>query len=77
MKEKDVILNYKIEKTLDPAQRNKLIEAKIIITPHPRFAGEVISGNKRIANIMQFPVTAKAEKFAKCKSELPPTTVHT
>lgn len=60
MKEKDVILNYKIEKTLDPAQRNKLIEAKIIITPHPRFAGEVISGNKRIANIMQFPVDGES-----------------
>lgn len=60
MKEKDVILNYKIEKTLDPSQRNKLIEAKIIITPHPRFAGEVISGNKRIADIMQFPVDAES-----------------
>lgn len=56
MKEKDVILNYKIEKTLDAAQRNKLVEAKIIITPHPRFAGEVISGNKRHAGIMQAPI---------------------
>ena len=41
MKEKNVILGHRIEKTLDPTSRNKLIDAKIIITPNPHFAAEV------------------------------------
>ncbi len=56
MQSKDVILNYKIDKTLDPEQRNKLVEAKITITPHPRFAGEVMSGNKHQLTVSQFPI---------------------
>lgn len=56
MQSKDVILSYKIDKTLDPEQRNKMTEAKITITPHPRFAGEVMSGNKRQASINEIPI---------------------
>lgn len=47
MKDKAIILNYSIEKFLDTTQRNKLIDAKIIITPHPHFSGVVIDANKR------------------------------
>ena len=56
MRDKDVVLNYKIEKTLDAVNRNKLIEAKVILTPHPKFAGEVMRANKHQANLNQFPV---------------------
>lgn len=55
MKGYDVILNYKIEKTLDAANRNKLVEAKITVTPHPTFAGDVIKANKQYSKIAQFP----------------------
>jgi hypothetical protein len=47
MQQKNVVLSYKIDKTLDSTQRNKLTEAKITITPHPKFAGEVMRANKR------------------------------
>jgi len=53
-----VIINCKIDKTIDSEQRNKMIEAKITITPHPRFAGEVMLGNKRQLTVAQFPVDA-------------------
>ena len=58
MQSKDVIINCKIDKTIDSEQRNKMIEAKITITPHPRFAGEVMLGNKRQLTVAQFPVDA-------------------
>lgn len=51
MKEKDIILSYKSEKLIDTTQRNKLTDAKFIITPHPHFAGEIIGANKRQAHI--------------------------
>ncbi len=60
MKSKDVITNDKIDKTLDPDQRNKMVEAKITITPHPRFAGEVMAGNKRISIINLLPIELEA-----------------
>ena len=47
MKEKNVILSYTVEKTLDPTSRNKLIDAKIIITPNPHFASEIMYANAR------------------------------
>ena len=51
MKQKDVILNYVIEKTVDAAQRNKLTDAKFIITPHPYFSSGVVAANKRQGHI--------------------------
>jgi hypothetical protein len=56
MKEKGVILSYKVDKTLDSFQRNKTTEAKITITPHPQFVGEVMQANKHQAVVRQFPV---------------------
>lgn len=51
MKEKDIILDYSIEKFIDTSQRNKLIDAKVTITPHPHFSGIVIAANKRRGRI--------------------------
>ena len=53
MKEKNVVLSYQIEKMLDSGSRNKLLDAKIIITPNPYFAGEVMNANTRQKNIRQ------------------------
>jgi hypothetical protein len=53
MQEKNIILSYKIEKEIDSAQRDKLTDAKIIITPNPHFAGEAIEANARQKRIRQ------------------------
>lgn len=53
MIQKDVVLSYKVDKTLDAKQRNKMTEAKITMTPHPKFAGEVIRANKHNADVVQ------------------------
>ncbi len=55
MKEKNVVLSYKIDKTVDTELRNKMVEAKITITPHPTYVSEVMQGNKRQATIAEFP----------------------
>ena len=47
LKEKEVILDYKIERTIDATQRNRLLDAKLTLTPHPRFSSEVIKANER------------------------------
>jgi len=54
MKTLDILLNYKIEPTHDTANRNKFIDAKFILVPHPTFVGEVMQANKRQGNISQF-----------------------
>lgn len=47
MKDKSMLLDYKVEKTIDEKQRGKLIDAKITLTPHPEFTSEVIHANKK------------------------------
>jgi len=47
MTEKNIIMSYKVQKTLDPMQRNRMIDAKITITPHPKFCSDIIHANKR------------------------------
>ena len=47
MKEKQVVLSYEVHKTLDVNQRNKLIDARIVITPHPKFTNEVMHANRK------------------------------
>lgn len=59
MREKEVVLTYKVDKTLDAEQRNKMIEAKITLTPHPKFVAEIIQGNKQETQINQFPVNGE------------------
>lgn len=53
MKAKDVVLSYSVEKTTDPNNRNKLIEAKFILTPHPFFTNEIKKANARARRIGQ------------------------
>jgi hypothetical protein len=58
MKEKEVLLSYQVEKTIDAERHNKLLDAKLILTPHPRFTGEVMQANKRQASILKLPAAA-------------------
>lgn len=47
MKEINVLLSYKVEKVLENSKRSKLIDAKFILVPDPRFAVDVTRANKR------------------------------
>ena len=51
MKEKDVLLSYKVEKILENSKRNKLLDAKLILVPNPMFVGEMIRANKCLSEI--------------------------
>ncbi len=53
MKEKFVLMSCTVEKVIDPRKRNKLFDAKLILTPHPNFVGEIIQANKRQEKIEQ------------------------
>lgn len=59
MKEQEVLLDYKVERTIDVKRHNKLLDAKLILTPHPHFSSEVMQGNKRQANILRLSEPAK------------------
>lgn len=60
LKEQEIILNYEIERTLDPAKRNALSDAKITLTPHPRFISEAIEANARQGTIRTLLVSGQA-----------------
>ena len=47
MKEKEIIMSYQIQKTLDSKRRNKLVDAKFVLTPDARFISEIIKANKK------------------------------
>lgn len=49
--ENNVILTYQIEKTLDSNGQHKLVDAKIVIRPHPHFASEMIKANERYRHV--------------------------
>lgn len=53
MKKSEVLLSYKVEEVLDVQSRNKMINAKIILTPHPIFAGEVMQANRRHGQLIK------------------------
>ena len=53
MIEKNVVLSYKTEKTVDSSNKNKLSDAKFIITPTPFFADEVKQTNFRQKTLSQ------------------------
>jgi hypothetical protein len=53
MQKKEVVLNYKVEKILDARRRNKLADAKLILTPHPKFTADIIKANQRYDTIMK------------------------
>lgn len=56
MRDKEVVLSYKVDKTLNAEQRNKLIDAKFTIVPHPKFVAEIMQGNVKQADVRDFPV---------------------
>lgn len=51
MKEKAVLLSYEVHKSLDHSNRNKLIDAKLVLTPHPFFSVEARKINERHGRI--------------------------
>lgn len=59
MKAQEVLLDFKVEKTIDVKRHNKLLDAKLILTPHPHFSSEVMRGNKRQATVLRLSEPAK------------------
>ena len=55
MCEQDMLLKYKVERTTDATQRNKLIEAKFIMVPHPNFVNEIVWANKKQTDMLKLP----------------------
>lgn len=53
MKEKNVIINFKIDKVFELKPRRKLIDAKIFIQPHPHFIEDIIKANKNAKRIRE------------------------
>lgn len=47
MRDNRIILQYKIEKTIDTKRRNRLVDALITIIPDPMFIDDVVEANKR------------------------------
>jgi hypothetical protein len=53
MKEKNVIINFKIDKTYELKPRRKLLDAKISIQPHPHFIEDIVKANKNAKRIRE------------------------
>lgn len=53
MKEKNIIINFKIEKVFELKPRRKLIDAKIFIQPHPHFIDDIVRANKNAKKIKE------------------------
>jgi hypothetical protein len=53
MKEKNVIINFKIDKVYELKPRRKLIDAKISIQPHPHFIEDIVRANKNAKRIRE------------------------
>ena len=53
MKTKEILIAYKVEKTHNAQNRNKTIDAKFILTPHPSFAYEIKKANANAGRIRQ------------------------
>jgi hypothetical protein len=53
MKEKNVIINFKIDKIYELKPRRKLIDAKISIQPHPHFIEDIVKANKNAKRIRE------------------------
>ncbi len=45
MKQKEIIVHYEVSKIIDTEDRNKLIDAKFTLTPHPFFSSDVTKAN--------------------------------
>lgn len=53
MKEKNVIINFKIDKIYELKPRRKLLDAKISIQPHPHFIEDIVKANKNAKRIRE------------------------
>lgn len=53
MKEKNIIINFKIEKVFELKPRRKLVDAKIFLQPHPHFIDDIIKANKNAKRIRE------------------------
>lgn len=53
MKQKNIIINFKIEKVFELKPRRKLIDAKIFLQPHPHFIDDIIRANKNAKRIKE------------------------
>lgn len=56
MKDNEVILKYKIDKTYSESPRRKVTDAKISIQPHPHFVNDIVKANKnakRVAELLK------------------------
>lgn len=63
LKAADVILNYKRTPVYDPQRKGKIIDAKIAITPHPRFISEMKKYNNISRQVrMNLPADVLAEQ---------------
>ena len=51
LKAADLLLHYDIRCVADPKRRNKLLDAKIVLTPSLGFSGEMKKANQRHAAI--------------------------
>lgn len=58
----EVLVVYKVDKVFDIVRKNKLVDAKFHLTPHPRFISEVIEANKREAQRVVENNTRKLSK---------------
>ncbi|HEX8265614.1 MAG TPA: hypothetical protein VF596_09430 [Pyrinomonadaceae bacterium] len=47
MVSKDVLLKYSLEKIIDEKRSNKIADVRLVLYPHPKFSGEIISANKK------------------------------
>jgi hypothetical protein len=47
MVEKNVLLQYKLEKIIDQKRLNKVADVRLVLFPHPNFVSEVISGSNK------------------------------
>lgn len=61
MKEKAVLLTYEVQKTLDHTNRNKVTDAKFILTPHPFFSVEARKINERRGRIARHLPSAEKQ----------------
>jgi hypothetical protein len=44
---KDVLIKYSLEKIIDERRSNKIADVRLVLYPHPKFSGEIITANKK------------------------------
>lgn len=57
MKEKGVLLTYKVDRLYDIQRKGKIADAKFHLIPSPHFAGDIMRANTHLAKILGVPTT--------------------